>query len=95
MVDNDLIYRDNGAGAEDGAEAGAGVAPLEDFDDFELSDIDTPDLNHPHALSHAGMNDGDFYRKEDCGNESRKSRMGSFRSSLLSGFSSALTPPQY
>ena len=63
MVDNDLIYRDNGAGAEDGAEAGAGVAPLEDFDDFELSDIDTPDLNHPHALSHAGMNDGDFIEK--------------------------------
>jgi len=96
MVDNDLVYRDNGAGAEGGAGAGAGVAPLEDFDDFELSDIDTPDLNHSHALSRAGMNDDDFYRKEDCGNESRKSRMGSFSmSSLLSGFSSALTPPQY
>ena len=60
MFDNDLVYRDNGAGAEGGAGAGAGVAPLEDFDDFELSDIDTPDLNHSHALSRAGMNDDDF-----------------------------------
>ena len=36
MVDNDLVYCDNGAGAEDGAGAGAaaGVATLEDFDDF-------------------------------------------------------------
>ena len=123
---------------------------------FELSDIDTPDLNHSHALSRAGMYDDAFDRKEDCGNVineprmyynnieyfqrrssdrfSRGSRsggmsqansvqlsssdkmetssninssdllshdesrnmMGSFgMSSLLSGFSSVLTPPQY
>jgi len=63
---------------------------------FELSDIDTPDLNHSHALSRAGMYDDAFDRKEDCGNESRKSRIGSFSmSSLLSGFSSVLTAPQY
>ena len=160
MVDNDLVYRDNGAGAEGGAGAGAGagVAPLEDFDDFELSDIDTPDLNHSHALSRAGMYDDAFDRKEDCGNvineptrmyysnnieyfqrrssdrfsrgsrsggmsqansvqlsssdkmetssninssdllshDESRNRMGSFgMSSLLSGFSSVLTPPQY
>ena len=97
MVDNDLVYRDNGAGAEGGAGAGAGagVAPLEDFDDFKLRDIDT-ELNQSHALSRAGINVDDFDRKEDCGNESRNSRMGSFSmSSLLSGFSSVLTPPQY
>ena len=94
-VDNDLVYRDNGAGAEGGAGAGAGVAPLEDFDDFKLRDIDT-ELNHSHALSRAGINVNDFDRKEDCGNESRNSRMGSFSmSSLLRELSSVLTPPQY
>ena len=124
---------------------------------FELSDIDTPDLNHSHALSRAGMYDDAFDRKEDCGNEineptriyysnnieyfqrrssdrfsrgsrsggmsqansvqlssdkmetpsdinssdllshdESRNRMGSFgMSSLLSGFSSVLTPPQY
>ena len=145
MVDNDyLVYRGNGAGG----------APLEAIEDFDLTDIDTPDLNHSHALSRAGMNADDFDRKEDCGeNEPRRhynnieyfqrrssdrrsrgirggemsqansvqlsssdkmetpsdinssdllshdesrNRMGSFSmSSLLSGFSSVPTPPQY
>ena len=75
MVDNDLVYRDNGAGtgAKGGAEAeaeaeagaGAGDAPSEDFDDFELSDNGTPDLNHSHALSRAGIEDDVFDRKEN------------------------------
>ena len=71
MVDKDLVYRENGPGPGPGPGPGAGVgngagdAPSEDFDDFEISDNDTPDLNHSHALSRSGIEDDAFDRKED------------------------------